>query len=189
MGATGSCHVWATALNPVRSAIAATMALMTDRRLVGPGLVVALVLGSCNAAVPSPPRTETPVSSASASSSASSGAGEAGQTDTDWGRIWDALPEAFPIFPGATAADDAAVEPASGTFALEDADPRAVASWMQTELERAAYRTEALNGPFEDGSYILELVGAGQCRIDVAVGPLGGLVAVTVRYGAACPSP
>jgi hypothetical protein len=166
------------------------MARMIDRRLLGPGLAVALLLGACNAATPSPPLTEAPASSATAGASdGPSGAAEAGQTDTDWGRIWDALPEAFPVFPGATAADDAAVEPASGTFALEDADPRAVASWMQTELERAAYRTEALNGPFEDGSYILELVGAGECRIEVAVGPLGGLVAVTVRYGAACPSP
>jgi hypothetical protein len=60
---------------------------------------------------------------------------------------------------------------------------------MQTELERAAYRTEALNGPFEDGSYILELVGTGECRMEVVVGPLGGLLTVSVRYGAACPAP
>ena len=188
MGATGSCHV--RDLPAARSAIAATMARMIDRRLVGPGLVVALLLGACNAATPSPPLTEPPASGATAGASdAPNGPGQAGQTDTGWGRIWDDLPEAFPVFPGATAADDAAVEPASGTFALEGADPRAVASWMQTELERAAYRTEALNGPFEDGSYILELVGDGECQIEVTVGPLGGLVAVTVRYGAACPSP
>lgn len=163
---------------------------MSDRRLVGAGLAVALLIGACNSAVPSAVPTAMAESNGTAAASDSpTDAGEAGQTDTDWGRIWDALPEAFPVFPGATAADDAAVEPASGTFALEDADPRAVASWMQTELERAAYRTEALNGPFEDGSYILELVGDGECQIEVSVGPLGGLVAVTVRYGAACPSP
>jgi hypothetical protein len=189
MGATGSCHVRATTWIPVRSAIAATMARMIDRRLLGPGLAVALLLGACNAAVPSP-RSEAPGPGATArASEAPGGPGQAGQTDTDWGRIWDTLPEAFPVFPGATAADDAAVEPASRTFVLDDADPRAVASWMQTELERAAYRTEALNGPFEDGSYILELVGDGECRIEVRVGPLGGLLAITVRYGAACPSP
>jgi hypothetical protein len=113
----------------------------------------------------------------------------AGQTDTDWGRIWDELPEAFPIYPGATPADEAATEPVSGTFALDGADARVVATWMQTELERAAYRTEALNGPFEDGSYILELTGAGECRIEVTVGPLGGLTKLSVRYGAACPAP
>jgi hypothetical protein len=118
-----------------------------------------------------------------------SAAPQAGQTDTDWGRIWDELPEAFPVYPGATPADEAATGPVSATFALEGADPRTVATWMQTELERAAYRTEALNGPFEDGSFVLELNGSTECRIEVVVAPLGGLVTVTVRYGAACPSP
>lgn len=169
---------------------AATMVGMTDRRLLGPGLAAALLLGACNTAIPSPPLTAGPTSGASAGESAApTGPGQAGQTDTDWGRIWDELPEAFPVFPGATPADETAPDAVSATFVLDGADPRAVASWMQTELERAAYRTEALNGPFEDGRYILELQGAGECRIEVAVGPLGGLTAVTIRYGAACPSP
>jgi hypothetical protein len=160
---------------------------MTDRRRLLSGLAAALLMAACNSAIPSPSLTAS--SATAAPSEQPSQAGQADQTDTDWGRIWDELPEAFPIFPGATAADDAAVEPASGTFALDDADPRAVAGWMQTELERAAYRTESLNGPFEDGSYILELIGTGECRIEVTVGPLGGLVTVTIRYGAACPNP
>jgi hypothetical protein len=122
-------------------------------------------------------------------SPATSAEAQAGQSNTDWGRIWDELPEAFPVYPGATPADEAATGSVSATFALEGADPRTVATWMQTELERAAYRTEALNGPFEDGSFVLELVGSTECRIEVVVAPLGGLVTVTVRYGAACPSP
>ena len=60
---------------------------------------------------------------------------------------------------------------------------------MRTELERAAYSTEALNGPLEDGSFVLAAIGAGACRVEVAVAPRGGLTTVTVRYGAACPSP
>jgi hypothetical protein len=99
------------------------------------------------------------------------------------------LPEAFPVYPGATPADEAATEAVSGTFALEGADARVVVAWMQTELERGAYRTEALNGPFEDGSFVLELTGIVDCRIEVSVAPLGGLTMATVRYGAACPSP
>ena len=157
-------------------------------------LAVALLFGACNGTTPPSSVTEAPGSPGSAAPSATasgvaSEAPAAGQTDTDWGRIWDELPEAFPVYPGATPADDAAAEPVSGTFALEGAEARAVATWVQTELERAAYRTEALNGPFEDGSYILELVGSGDCRIEVAVGPLGGLVTASVRYGAACPAP
>lgn len=158
-------------------------------RLLGRGLVVTVLFGACNVATPSPPVTEATASAPSAASGSASLAPPAGQTDTDWGRIWDELPEAFPVFPGATPADETAPDPVSATFVLEGADPRAVAGWMQTELERAAYRTEALNGPFEDGRYILDVQGAGDCRIQVAMGPLGGLTAVTVRYGAACPGP
>jgi len=164
---------------------------MTTRRLglLGPGLVAALLISACNGTTPRSSVTEVPASAPpAAASGVASEALPAGQTDTDWGRIWDDLPEAFPIYPGATPADDAASEPVSGNFALDEADARAVATWMQTELERAAYRTEALNGPFEDGSYILELLGEGGCRIEVAVGPLGGLTTVSVRYGAGCPA-
>ncbi len=158
-------------------------------RLRGLGLAAALLLGACDTTTLPPSVTAVPAPSTSAQPSDVNGAPPVGQTDTDWGRIWDELPEAFPVFPGATPADDAATEPVSATFALEGADARAVATWMQTELERAAYRTEALNGPFEDGRYVLDLVGTGECRIEVAVGPLGGLTTVSVRYGAACPAP
>lgn len=156
------------------------------------GLATALILSACNAATPTPPSTEAPGSVASLRPSEvapepSSARPPVGQTDTDWGRIWDELPEAFPVYPGATRADEAATEAVSGTFALEGADARDVVAWMQTDLERGAYRTEALNGPLEDGSFVLDLVGDGDCRIQVAVGPLGGLTIVTVRYSAACP--
>jgi hypothetical protein len=161
---------------------------------LGTGLATALLLGACDAPTPTPPLAHSPSPTASVEPSApasvaSSGAPQAGQTDTDWGRIWDELPEAFPVYPGATPADEAATEAVSGTFALEGADARIVAAWMQTELERGAYRTEALNGPFEDGSFVLELAGTVDCRIEVSVAPLGGLTMATVRYGAACPSP
>jgi hypothetical protein len=157
-------------------------------------LAAALLVGACNGSTPRSSVTDAPASATSAApsvtaSDVASGAPLAGQTDTDWGRIWDELPEAFPVYPGATPAEEAATEAVSGTFALQDVDPRSVAAWMQTELERGAYRTEALNGPFEDGSFVLDLVGDGECRIQVAVAPLGGLTLVTVRYGAACPGP
>lgn len=154
------------------------------RWAAGPALLATLLLAACNTATPTPPAISEPPASPSDPSSA---APPAGQTDTDWGRIWDELPEAFPVYPGAIRADEGATEAVSGTFALEGTDPRAVVAWMQTELERGAYRTEALNGPFEDGSSVLDLVGDGDCRIQVAVAPLGGLTTVTVRYGAGCP--
>ena len=61
---------------------------------------------------------------------------------------------------------------------------------MRSELERATYGTEALTGPLEDGSYVLDSTGSAPgCRVQVSVAPLGGLTTVTVRYGAACPAP
>jgi hypothetical protein len=110
------------------------------------------------------------------------------QTDTAWGRIWDDLPAGFPVFPTATIADDATAEPISGVFAIPDGDPAEVAAWMQAALETATYSTEALSGPFEDGSVTLDSVGDGDCRIQTVVTPMGGLTLMTIRYGAACPN-
>jgi hypothetical protein len=165
----------------------------TSRLVLGAGLAASLMFAACGLVPPpsaSRPAPATSASIAPSTEASNSGAtNETGQTDTDWGRIWDGLPEWFPRYPGGTPADDAATEVVSATFALADADPRTVAAWMQTELERATYATEALNGPLEDGSFVLESAGTGDCRIQVAIAPLGGLTAVSVRYGAACPSP
>jgi hypothetical protein len=67
-------------------------------------------------------------------------------------------------------------------------DTAVIATWMQAALENASFRTEALSGPLEDGSFVLEMVGQGDCRLQVIVVPMGGLTFVTVRYGAACPA-
>lgn len=117
-----------------------------------------------------------------------SGSAPTGQTETEWGRIWDALPAGFARYPGATPADDAADEPASGTFAIAQGDPAEIAAWMQASLESATYSTEGLSGPFEDGGYVLDSVGDDDCRIQTLITPRGGLIIVTVRYGAACPA-
>ena len=110
------------------------------------------------------------------------------QTDTKWGRIWDNVPAGFPRYPGASVADDTGPEPVSATYAIAGGgDPAQIASWMQAALETATFSTEALSGPFEDGSFVLDSVGDGGCRIQVAIAPMGGLTFVTVRYGAACP--
>lgn len=110
------------------------------------------------------------------------------QTDTDWGRIWDAVPAGFPRYPGATIADDATPDPVSAAYAIPQGDPAEVAEWMQTSLEVATYSTEALSGPLEDGSFVIDSVGEADCRIQTTIAPLGDLILVTVRYGAACPA-
>ena len=132
---------------------------------------------------PEPTPEETPEATASATP-----APEIGQTDTEWGRIWDALPTDFPRYPGGTAADDAGPEPVSAAYAIAQGDAAQIADWMQTSLELATYSTEGLSGPFEDDSYVLDSVGEDDCRIQTRVAPQGGLILITVLYGAGCPA-
>lgn len=138
---------------------------------------------------PSLAPSEAPTAPASAPlSSPAASAGAVTQTDTEWGRIWDDVPPGFPMFPGSTVADATSPEPVSATYSVANDDTAVIATWMQAALETASFRTEALTGPMEDGSFVLESVGDGECRLQVVVVPMGGLTFLTVRYGAACPA-
>lgn len=110
------------------------------------------------------------------------------QTHTAWGRIWDALPEGFPVYPGAVELEEAGGgEPVSATFTVEGASPNEIATALQSQLELATYSTEALSGPLEDGSFVIDSVGDEECRIETTVTPGSGLITIAVRYGAHCP--
>lgn len=108
-----------------------------------------------------------------------------GQTDTEWGRIWDALPDGFPRYPGSIPTETRA-GPVSAEFAV-GADPESITTWLQASLEGAGYSTEALSGPLEDGSLVIESIADEGCRVETVVTPLSGTTHVTVRFGAACP--
>jgi hypothetical protein len=114
--------------------------------------------------------------------------GSVTQTDTEWGRIWDALPAGFPRYPGATPADDAAATPASARYEVSGSDPETIAAWLQAGMETARFSTD-VSGPLEDGTVTLDSVGAAGCRIQTTVAPLGGMSFVTVLYGSNCPIP
>jgi hypothetical protein len=172
--------------------------LQRPTRLVS-SILLGLVLAACGSTVPSqPPATISPSPAATGtavasdpaptgSTPASSSPVAIGQTDTPWGRIWDVVPAGFPRFPGSTPADDASPDPASARYVVEGGDPQEMATWLQAALETATYSTLALSGPLEDGSFVLDSVGDGECRIESTIAPLGGMTFVTVRYGAACP--
>jgi hypothetical protein len=158
------------------------------------GFAAWLVLGGCSAgtgatgpgASSSP---AAPIESSSASPGGASAAATVGQTETDWGRIWDALPPDFPVYPGAAPSAEAETGPVSGIFALNGVEAKVVALWTRAALERASFATEGLNGPLEDGSFVLESTGSDGCRVQVSAAPLGSVTTVTIRYGAACPAP
>jgi hypothetical protein len=167
-------------------------------RCVAIGTVLLLGLAACQPATGSVPPAAS--GSAAAASSAppagsslplaASPSAQAGQTDTAWGRIWDSLPSGFPAYPGSTPAEEVASGPASAVLAIQGVDAKTIAGWMQSKLGLASYSTEALNGPLEDGSYVLDSTGpAPGCRVQVSIAPLGGLTTVTVLYGASCPKP
>jgi hypothetical protein len=183
---------------PCRSLAASTAAL-----------AVALVLAACNAAQPaatgsaaasppaatssagaSPPAASrspdlTPVPGGSTATSAAA-ASQPTQTDTEWGRIWDALPASLPLPPDAVPTETGE-GPASGSFAVGDTADHA-ASFMQTALAGAGFATESLNGPSEDGSYTLNALGEDPaCAVQVTARPLSGTTNLIVLYGAACP--
>lgn len=167
---------------------------MLDIRRVAPLIALTLFIAACttsgetasNAASP----TAGPVTAATSSAAEASGTLTIGQTDTEWGRIWDALPDGFPKIPGSTPSDETATGPASATLTVDGNVAKAVAMTTESNLKAAGYRTDALSGPLEDGTYTLEMTGsAAGCRIMVTAKPTGSLTTVTVLYGAVCPAP
>lgn len=112
-----------------------------------------------------------------------------GTFETAWGRAWDALPPGFPLPPDARPADpgDPATGPVSATFTI-GRPPEQVAADVQAALATAGYSTEGVSGPYEDGSVVVDSVWREPaCRVQTAIRPLGGIVMITVLYGAACP--
>jgi hypothetical protein len=155
----------------------------------------ALLLAACGSlgpssgasgVAPSPGDVTSAEPSPLAASQSPSASGSISQTDTAWGRIWDALPPGFPRYPGAAPADDASAVPASGRYAISGGDPEEIAAWLQAAMETAQFSTD-VSGPLEDGSFTLDSVGVAGCRIQTTVAPLGGMTFVTVLYAADCP--
>ena len=141
--------------------------------------------------IASPPASLVPAASSGSSgpSTGPSGTAAANQTDTDWGRIWDALPSGFPTYPGATPSEEASTGPVSATFVVPGGVAKDVAAWMSDQLRRDAYGVDAATTPLEDGSYIVEARRKADCRVQVTATPTGGLTTITVLYGADCPNP
>ena len=159
---------------------------------------VALGVAACSAsgASPSPtleptaaiasPAVATPGRSAAASSAAPSAS--ASRTTTGWGEIWDAVPATFPVPAGASAAD-LPDGPFSGTYTTA-AKAAATASAIADGLGAGGYPTVDAGSPAEDGSVTIDATGsAAACRVQVTVRPLGGLTAIEILYGSACPAP
>jgi hypothetical protein len=163
------------------------------KRFVPVLVAAALVITACgSAASPAPSssvvRPAPSPAGASASSPAQSGAAATGQTDTEWGRIWDTLPSSFSPIPGARPSEEAATGPASASLVIEGNVARLVATALVGQLAKDGFPTGGLGTPLEDGSYTLDATGAAPgCKVQLTVKPMGGETFVTILYGAACP--
>jgi len=158
---------------------------------------VALGVAACSASGASPSPTPEPtavvaspaVGTPGVSGATPSGTAAAtGRSATAWGEIWDALPAAFPLPAGASHAD-LSDGPFSGTYTVAAA-AAATASGIADGLRGGGYPTVNAGSPAEDGSVTIDATGsAAGCRVQVSVRPLGGLTAIEILYGSACPAP
>jgi hypothetical protein len=108
-----------------------------------------------------------------------------GTTRTDWGEILDAVPDTFPVFPGATVADPPPA-PASGIW-LSKAPVDEVATWYRDQLTAASFASVDLGDALEDGSRVIDVTGdVPECKVELAVRPVDGSTMITVFYGSGC---
>jgi len=168
------------------------------KRIVSSLIVIGVTLAACGPTGPSAGAGSTVPAASSTVPGAvqpatpsgptpSSAAGE-GQTDTEWGRIWETLPSSFPSIPGARPSEEAATGPASATMVVAGNVARLVAAALVTQLATAGFPTAGLGTPLEDGSYTLDATGATPgCKVELTIKPMGDQTIVSILYGAACP--
>jgi hypothetical protein len=158
------------------------MAIMRSHsaRLAAGLLVCAVLVAACGTTAPSSP-SPTPTSSL--------GAALPGQTETEWGVIWDTLPADFPVYEGAVPSEESASGPASANLVVDGVDPSAVATWTDSALSDAGFTITGGQESMEDGSIALDAVRGTDCRVLVTSAPLGSFTSITILYGSSCPNP
>ena len=162
-------------------------------------LTVSIAIAACSTLNPAPSTSSTPGAVSAAPVATDSGlatepetsdhspdvgASAMTQTDTDWGRIWDAIPRSFPVYPGASETTEIG-SPASAQLIIPT-DVATGAAWMKGALDAKGLRT-TVSGPLEDGSMMLDSVGPSGCAAKTTIGRTGTVTVMTVLYGANCP--
>jgi hypothetical protein len=107
------------------------------------------------------------------------------QTDTAWGRIWDGVPDSFPMPSGAMPATDTGEGASSGQLVVAG-DAGGVSNGYVSDL-RASGWTVSRDGPLEDGSIVVNGLNGEGCQAQVSVKSIGDASLVTILYGSGCP--
>lgn len=166
-----------------------------DSRLVRPLVRIALlglaatiaIVGCSPVASGAPPSQSAPASIATGATSGPTTASSLpSQTDTAWGRIWDAIPGSFPKPPDSQPATETGDIPTSAQVAVRTGTPESIAQFYLDALSAAGYSV-GKDGPLEDGSITVTASDGYQCRMELSVLPIDVGSLVTVLYGAGCP--
>jgi hypothetical protein len=109
------------------------------------------------------------------------------QSESEFGLIWDAIPESFPVPAGAAVADPQA-GPVSGAWTVSVATTSApdLAGFYRDALDDIGWGT-GIDGPLEDGSYTVWSSNGYGCETWTRILPRGDESLVTVLFGAGCP--
>lgn len=110
-----------------------------------------------------------------------------GQSETDWGPIWNALPPSYPVPEGAEPAE-ADSGPVSGayTVAQDVSTARQLADYYAAALDEAGFGGTGIDGPLEDGSIQVWSSSGYGCDSIVTILPRGQESLITVLFGALC---
>jgi hypothetical protein len=154
-------------------------------------LLAVLAVAGCSpseAGTPRPPssRAASTVTSPSPAPGSTARTSLPPQTDTEWGRIWDAVPSTFPVISGAEPATDTGDGAVSELLALQAPDPMVIAAFYRDALQGMGMIV-SLDGPLEDGSVTVSGTSGSGCAVQVGVRPAGSTNLISVLYGAGCP--
>ncbi len=163
-----------------------------------PALLLALVLGaaipiacSSPAASTSSPAVRTPQPTAVIATDTPTPPEETpelpGQSESEFGLIWDDIPDSFPV-PADAAIADPLHGPVSGAWTVPVATASAptLAGFYRDALDEIGWGT-GIDGPLEDGSYTVWSSDGYGCETFTTILPRGDESLVTVLFGAGCP--
>ena len=152
-------------------------------RLIPVVCLLALAIGACGSAT-------TPSASSAPTSSLVAPLG--GQTETEWGLIWDTLPDDFPIVPerragrGESAQRPGVREHSWSTVTWpRPSRPGPSRRWSERERCHDHRRAESMDG----SDIALEAVRGTDCRVLVTSRRSVVVTSITILYGARVPEP
>ncbi len=156
-------------------------------------MVLAAGCGSPAGSATSPPTSAAVVSPEPSQAPGSLGQQSAapleGQIDSAFGLIWNSMPRTFPAPAGSVAVE--VNEPVSAAFDVGPAGGGVadIARFYADILVAAGY-TVSVDGPLQDGSYVVDAPrGNTPCRVQARAVQVGTVNRLTIFYGAGCPKP